>query len=64
MFEQHDGFLVAEKIGEAAEMAIEEDPRWPLNAGRRAEAARERVRATVETFAGFTPDADRGLARG
>jgi hypothetical protein len=25
--EQHHGFLVAEKIGEAAEMAIEEDPR-------------------------------------
>lgn len=25
--EQHDGFLVAKKIGEAAEMAIEQDPR-------------------------------------
>jgi hypothetical protein len=27
VLEQHDGFLVAEKTGEAAEMAIEEDPR-------------------------------------
>jgi hypothetical protein len=25
--EQHDGFFVAEKTGEAAEMAIEQDPR-------------------------------------
>jgi hypothetical protein len=27
VIEQHDGFLVAEKTGEAAEMAIEHDPR-------------------------------------
>jgi hypothetical protein len=25
--EQHDGFFVAEKLGEAAEIAIEQDPR-------------------------------------
>jgi hypothetical protein len=25
--EQHDGFFVAEKVGEAAEMAVEHDPR-------------------------------------
>src|SRR2546423_14656891 len=27
VIEQHDAYLVAEKIGEAAEMAIEQDPR-------------------------------------